>query len=150
MRILDWKSLSAAQRDQALRRPAQRDAESIRQAAQDIVASVRREGDAAVLALTEKFDQVRLASLQVTPREFDVAERALNSVQTAAIERAIENVRRFHDAQGAAPLRVETSPGVLCERISELSQTDGINRAGLRCPPFRSAAHANGQPLRRD
>jgi histidinol dehydrogenase len=118
MRILDWKSLSAAQRDHALRRPAQRDAAAIKQAAQDIVDSVRREGDAAVLALTEKFDQVRLASLRVTPQEFEVAERALNTLQTAAIERSIHNVRRFHDAQGAKPLRVETAPGVVCERIS--------------------------------
>ena len=118
MRILDWKSLSAAQRDHALRRPALRDAASVKQAAQDIVDSVRRDGDAAVIALTEKFDQVRLASLRVTPQEFEVAERALNTVQTAAIERAIENVRRFHDAQISKPLRVETSPGVVCERIS--------------------------------
>jgi histidinol dehydrogenase len=118
MRILDWKSLSAAQRDQALQRPAQRDAASIRDAARDIIEAVRREGDSAVLALTEKFDAVRPASLQVTPQEFADAERALNTAQTAAIERAIGNVRRFHAAQGAAPLRVETSPGVLCERIS--------------------------------
>jgi histidinol dehydrogenase len=118
MRILDWKSLSAAQRDQALQRPAQRDAASIRDAARDIIEAVRREGDSAVLALTEKFDAVRPASLQVTPQEFADAERALNTAQTAAIERAIDNVRRFHAAQGAPPLRVETAPGVVCERIS--------------------------------
>jgi histidinol dehydrogenase len=118
MRILDWKSLSAAQRDQALQRPAQRHAAAIKQAAQGIVDAVRREGDAAVLALTEKFDEVRLASLQVTPQEFSDAERALNADQIAAIEHAIANVRRFHAAQGAAPLRVETAPGVVCERIS--------------------------------
>ena len=118
MRILDWKSLSAAQRDQALQRPAQRHAAAIKQAAQGIVDAVRREGDAAVLALTEKFDEVRLASMQVTPQEFRDAERALNADQIAAIEHAIANVRRFHAAQGAAPLRVETAPGVVCERIS--------------------------------
>jgi histidinol dehydrogenase len=118
MRILDWKSLSAAQRDQALQRPAQRDVASIRDAARDIIEAVRREGDSAVLALTEKFDAVRPASLQVTQQEFADAERALNTAQTAAIERAIDNVRRFHAAQGAPPLRVETAPGVVCERIS--------------------------------
>jgi histidinol dehydrogenase len=118
MRILDWKSLSTAQRDQALRRPAQRDAASVKEGAQAIIDAVRREGDAAVLALTEKFDEVRLASMRVTPQEFSDAERALNAEQIAAIERAISNVHRFHAAQGAAPLRVETAPGVVCERIS--------------------------------
>jgi histidinol dehydrogenase len=118
MRILDWKSLSPSERHDALRRPAQRDAASINAAAQNIIDTVRRDGDAAVLALTEKFDEVRLASMQVTPQEFIDAERALNADQIAAIERAISNVNRFHAAQGSAPLRVETAPGVVCERIS--------------------------------
>ena len=118
MRILEWKSLSAEQRDQALRRPAQRDAAATETAARGIIEAVRRDGDAAVLALTEKFDAVRPASLRVTPREFEEAERALNTVQLAAIDRAIANVRRFHAAQGGEPLRVETAPGVVCERIS--------------------------------
>ncbi len=145
MRILDWKSLSAAQRDHALRRPAQRDAGAIKQAAQDILESVRREGDAALLALTEKFDQVRLASLKVTPQEFEVAERALNAAQTGAIERAIQNVRRFHKAQAVGPLRVETSPGVVCERLSV-----PIRAVGLYVPagsaPLPSSAIMLGVP----
>jgi histidinol dehydrogenase len=118
MRILEWKSLSAEQRDEALRRPAQRDAAATEKAARGIIEAVRRDGDAAVLALTEKFDAVRPASLRVTPQEFEEAERALNAVQLAAIDRAIANVRRFHAAQGSGPLRVETAPGVVCERIS--------------------------------
>jgi histidinol dehydrogenase len=118
MRILDWKSLSASERHDALRRPAQRDAAEVAAAAQRIIDAVRREGDAAVLALTEKFDQVRLDSMRVTPQEFRDAERALNAEQIGAIERAISNVHRFHAAQGAPPLRVETAPGVVCERIS--------------------------------
>jgi len=118
MRILDWKSLSPSERHDALRRPAQRDAADVAAAARGIIDRVRRDGDAAVLALTEKFDGVRLASMRVTPQEFSDAERALNADQIGAIERAISNVHRFHAAQGAAPLRVETAPGVVCERIS--------------------------------
>jgi len=118
MRILEWKSLSGAQREEALRRPALHDAPAVAEAARSIIESVRRDGDAAVLALTEKFDGVRPASLQVTPQEFEYAERSLNSAQLAAIDRAIANVRRFHEAQGSKPLRIETSPGVVCERIS--------------------------------
>jgi histidinol dehydrogenase len=118
MRILDWKSLTASERDDALRRPAQRDAAAIKEAAQSIIDTVRRDGDAAILALTEKFDEVRLDSLRVSQREFSDAQRALNAAQIGAIERAIANVRRFHAAQGAPPLRVETAPGVVCERIS--------------------------------
>jgi histidinol dehydrogenase len=118
MRILDWKSLSAAQRADALKRPAQRDAARVTATAHDIIERVRSEGDAALLALTEQFDAVRLSKLQVTPEEFEDAARELNAEQNAAIERAISTVQRFHAAQMPAPLRVETAPGVLCERLS--------------------------------
>jgi histidinol dehydrogenase len=118
MRILDWNSLSAVQRGDALRRPAQRDAARVTATAQDIIERVRREGDAALMALTEQFDAVRLAALQVTAKEFEEAALKLNAEQNAAIERAISTIHRFHAAQMPAPLRVETAPGVQCERIS--------------------------------
>ena len=118
MRILDWNSLSEPQRRAALSRPAHGDAARVDATARDIIARVRREGDAALLSLTEQFDLCRLDSLQVTAAEFDAAERVLRADQHAAIERAIVNIRAFHAAQAAAPVRVETSPGVVCERFS--------------------------------
>ncbi len=118
MRILDWNALSAMQRRDALKRPAQRDATRVAATAQDIIERVRTEGDAALFALTEQFDAVRLDELQVMPEEFADAEHELNAEQHAAIERAVSTVHRFHAAQMPAPLRVETAPGVLCERLS--------------------------------
>jgi histidinol dehydrogenase len=118
MRILDWNSLSSTQQNAALQRPALEDAAGVNAAARDIIDRVRRDGDAALLALTQQFDGVHLAALAVTTPEFAAAERALTVEQHAAIERAIENVRRFHAAQTSPPLRVETSPGVICERFS--------------------------------
>src|SRR5260370_8306218 len=109
MRILDWKSLTASERHDALRRPAQRDAASIKEAAQDIIDAVRREGDAAVLAQTEKFDEVRLDSMRVTQQEFSDAERALNADQIAPIDRAISNDPRFHPPQDTPPLPLQTA-----------------------------------------
>ena len=118
MRILDWNCLSTAQRREALQRPAAEDTARITAVARDIIERVRREGDAGLLALTEQFDGVRLEALQVTPQEFANADRAITGEQHAAIERAIDNIRRFHAAQMPPALRLETSPGVLCERLS--------------------------------
>jgi histidinol dehydrogenase len=147
MRILDWKSLSAAQRADALKRPAQRDAARVTATAQDIIERVRGEGDAALLALTEQFDAVRLTQLQVTPEEFEDAAGELNAEQNAAIERAISTVHRFHAAQMPAPLRVETAPGVLCERLSV-----PIHAVGLYVPagsaPLPSTAIMLAVPAR--
>lgn len=117
MRILDWKSLSPAQRRSAVERPALRDPQAIQAGTRAIVDAVRQGGDAAVLALTEKYDGVRLETLAVGRAEFDAADRTLSADQHAAIDRAISTVHAFHAAQMPRPLRVETAPGVLCERM---------------------------------
>jgi histidinol dehydrogenase len=118
MRILDWNCLSTAERRAALQRPAQADAPGTAAAARAIIDRVRRDGDAAVRELTEQFDGVQLDELAVSAGEFADAERALSAVQHAAIEKAISTVHVFHAAQSTPPLRIETAPGVVCERIS--------------------------------
>ncbi len=118
MRIIDWNALDEADRRAALARPAERDAGRIAAAAREIIDAVRRDGDAALRRFTEAFDGVRIEELRVGEAEFAAAERALDAAQHAAIETAIDTVRRFHRAQGAPPLRVETAPGVVCERLS--------------------------------
>ena len=118
MRILVWNSLSAVERRAALQRPAQRDAAGTAAAAQAIIDEVRRRGDDALRELTQRFDGVRVEELAVSAQEFATAERALTPAQHVAIETAIGTVHTFHAAQLAPPLRVETAPGVVCERIS--------------------------------
>ncbi|HEX3913547.1 MAG TPA: histidinol dehydrogenase [Steroidobacteraceae bacterium] len=129
MRILEWKSLSACERSAALQRPAQRDAASVVASAREIIDRVRRDGDAALRELSEQFDAVRPEVLQVSAREFELADRRLGAAQHAAIEQAIGGISRFHSAQAPAPVRVETFPGVVCERISV-----PIRAAGLYVP----------------
>jgi len=118
MRVLDWNSLALPQRRDVLCRPAQRDAERIAIATRGIIDRVRRGGDAALIELTEQFDGIRLEELAVSAREFSAAERILSAAQHAALDAAIAAVHKFHAAQAPVPLRIETSPGVLCERIS--------------------------------
>lgn len=114
--ILDWATLSQTERLEALRRPAQSDANALHQRVSEIIREVRERGDQALLEFTRRFDGVSLSSLEVGADEFAAAEHSLTSEQRAALERAIGNVRRFHQAQLSDTLRVETSPGVICER----------------------------------
>jgi histidinol dehydrogenase len=118
MRSVDWSSLPSLERRELLRRPAQRNAAEVMDGARRIIEHVRQGGDAALLELTEKFDAVRLTAIQVDAAEFRAADSSLSHEQHAAIERAIETVTAFHAAQMPAAVRVETAPGVLCERIS--------------------------------
>jgi histidinol dehydrogenase len=115
--LLDWAALDETQRAAALERPAQREAASLLERAGRIVAEVRERGDAALREYTEQLDRVRLESFAVGPAEFAAAEAALTGEQLEALRRAIDTVSRFHELQVLEPLRLETSPGVLCERL---------------------------------
>ena len=66
---------------------------------------------------TERLDKVRLESFAVTAAEFDAAGRTLTLEQLEALHRAIGTVTRFHATQSLAAVRLETSPGVVCERV---------------------------------
>jgi histidinol dehydrogenase len=118
MQILDWHSLDAEERRSALARPALHAQGDIAAQAQRIIATVHRDGDAALLRYAREFDGVTLDALHVSPAEFAAARTELTAPQIEAITIAIENVERFHRAQITAPLSIETAPGVMCERIS--------------------------------
>ena len=126
MRIVDWKSLSAAGALAMLRRPALRDAGAIANAARQIIDEVRRDGDAALRDLTQRFDGVQLDAFAVGAEEIAAAERKLSKFEHEAIAQAIANVRRFHAAQIQMPISIETAPGVRCERIAVPIQAVGL------------------------
>jgi histidinol dehydrogenase len=117
MQTLNWSQLDADGKRAALLRPRLESQQDVEALARSIIREVRKDGDTALLRFAERFDRARLTSVQVTPEEFDAAEGALNARQIAAIETAIDNVRRFHAAQLGAPISMEVMPGVVCERI---------------------------------
>jgi histidinol dehydrogenase len=124
--ILDWSRLSSDERRQALRRPAHAAADEVHRSVQQTIADVRARGDAALIELTARFDGVTLERLEVTPEEITEAERSLSPQQIKALERAIGNVQRFHEAQLAMPISIETSPGVRCERHFRAIESVGL------------------------
>lgn len=117
MHLLTWATLDETARRAALARPAQSAREDVATGVRDIIAAVRREGDPALLRLTERFDGVRLESLAVSRAEIAGARGQLSADQMSALERAIANVEAFHAAQRLEPLALEVMPGVRCERI---------------------------------
>jgi histidinol dehydrogenase len=147
MRIVHWQDLDLAQRRAALARPAFTARADFAVDVQRIIEQVRREGDAALLALTERFDGVRLESLAASRGEFAAARSQLTAVQIAALERAVANVEKFHAAQLLQPLSIETAPGVRCERIVR-----AIGAVGLYVPagsaPLPSAVIMLAVPAR--
>jgi histidinol dehydrogenase len=147
VRILDWETLSSSERRAALARPAQAARDDVEALAREVIANVRAGGDEALRAYSRRFDGVELETLAVAPEEFLQAERTLTSEQRSALERAIDNVERFHRAQQPDALTLETMPGVRCERIIR-----PISAVGLYVPagsaPLPSAVIMLAVPAR--
>src|SRR6195952_6078985 len=129
MKPLNWKKLSTSARAAALQRPAQSAQPQIAASVEKIIAQVRRDGEKALRDFGRKFEGVDLSSRKVSAAEFAAAENALTAADKSALRTAYLNLRRFHSAQRSAPIRVETTPGIVCEKVIR-----PIGRVGLYVP----------------
>jgi histidinol dehydrogenase len=64
-----------------------------------ILESVRREGDAAVLRYTERFDGARLDALEMTAEEITAALKQVDGEFVDILRRAAKNIEAFHRRQ---------------------------------------------------
>jgi len=97
--IFHWAELDEQQRADLLRRPESSQEDSVRFAAEEIIAAVRLDDDAALVEFTKKFDSATVTGFKVTATEIAVASEQLSAAQLAAIDLAIANVRKFHEQQ---------------------------------------------------
>lgn len=134
MRTVVWLSLSEAQQDSLLERPAMAEGANITAAVTAVIEKVRQEGDAALLELTEKFDRVKPASIRVSTAEIDAAAERLSEKMKQALQQAYENISKFHKAQKPTPIKVETQPGVVCEQVTRPIQKVGLYIPGGSAP----------------
>lgn len=109
---------------------------SLGETVSEIISQVRQRGDAALREYSQKFDQVTPASFEVTAQEIEQALAGLDPQTRLDSEFAINQVKRFAEAQLATikPLEVEVLPGVhLGHRIIPI-QTVGCYVPGGRYP----------------
>jgi histidinol dehydrogenase len=83
----------------SLRRTIESGTEEQRRAVLEIIADVRTRGDEALKEYTEKFDQVRLASLRITEKEMEQAYQQVSAEMLAIIREAAANIRDYHERQ---------------------------------------------------
>ncbi|MBQ3064202.1 MAG: histidinol dehydrogenase [Clostridia bacterium] len=95
----------------------------------DIIATVKRDGDRALLAYTEKFDKARLEALAVTPAERAEAMAAVDPAFLTVLRRAADNIRAYHAKQLREGYAIKEADGtVVGQRVIP------IDRAGLYVP----------------
>ena len=100
-----------------LKAPAETDGgggREVEETVREILAAVRAEGDDALRRFTARFDRVEIDAIEIAEDEIEAALAGLAPETRADTEFAIDNVRRFAEAQLATmlPLEVEVLPGV--------------------------------------
>lgn len=83
--------------------------------ARAILARVRTEGDRALVALTERFDGVRLTpeTLRVEPETIAASAAQAPAALREALQVAVDNIRRFHEVQRPADVELQVDGGTL-------------------------------------
>lgn len=124
LHFYELATLDVAQRGRLLRR-AELEIDALIEYVRPLVAAVREHGDEALLEFTAKFDRVQLdpARLRVSREEIEQARTKLDPEVYRALERAIANVRAFHEKQMPhEQWFAEVSPGVVAgEQITPIT-----------------------------
>ncbi len=127
-RKLDARDSSPAEVVGQLRRPGGFLSRGVRDAARDIVESVRVRGDEALVEHTERFDGVRPDPIRVPKEEIARAREALPPELEESFRVAIENVRLFHKREMDRSWELSRNGATLGQRVRPL------RRAGVYVP----------------
>ncbi|PLR78151.1 histidinol dehydrogenase [Bacillus sp. V3-13] len=105
----------------SLKRSIDSGTEEQRSAVKAIIANVRKQGDAALLAYTEKFDGARLAGLTVDQAEIEEAYAEIDAELVAIIKEAALNIRLFHEKQlNPSWMTIDESGTMLGQKVTPL------------------------------
>ncbi|MBQ8351636.1 MAG: histidinol dehydrogenase [Clostridia bacterium] len=95
----------------------------------EIIAAVRAEGDAALLAYTKRFDGADLKSLTVSRAEIEEAMGLVEPRFIDILRRAAANIRKFHEKQVRNSFIINDENGIVIGQ-----KVIPVDRAGLYVP----------------
>ena len=110
---------------------------SVTQVVRDILADVRRRGDAAVLEYTRRFDRLQadtVAALEITAPRLQRALQAIPDAERDALTVAAERLRAYHAHQKMASWSYTEPDGTVLGQ-----QVTPLDRAGLYVPGGKAA-----------
>ena len=123
--------------------------QNIVDAARDIVANVRANGDAAVRDYCQRFDGVELQSFRLPQEQIDAALEGLDPAFVAALEKAARQIREFHERRGRAELVLPRARTARCSASKVTPLDRGWHlRAGRPCAVSLHGAHERSCPPR--
>ena len=105
---------------------------------QVILDDIKQNGADAVRKYTEKFDGVKLDKLSVSQEEIEASSALLDADLKKAIEKAAENIVKFHASQMPKLKKIETTQGVVCWQKAVPIEKVGLYIPGGSAPLFSS------------
>ncbi|WP_160137686.1 histidinol dehydrogenase [Chryseobacterium sp. c4a] len=102
----------------------------------EIFTEVANKGDEALIAFNKKFDKAETKEIIVTETEINAAEDQITKDLKVAIQKAKENIFKFHVSQNTEIQKIETTKGVTCWRENRAIENVGIYIPGGTAPLF--------------
>ncbi len=97
--------------------------QSVEDVVADVIARVRAEGDKALYGYTERFDGVKLSSLEVSEEEMEEALASVEEDFKEVLAKAAENIRAFHEKQVRSSFVTTEKDGVvLGQKVSAIEK----------------------------
>lgn len=109
---------------------------NLEESVRTIFNDVQKKGDQAIIKYTQLFDGFQGENLRVSAEEIQKAASQIAPELKQAIDRAANQIRRFHESQQEPIQRITTSPGVTCWRESRPIETVGLYIPGGTAPLF--------------
>ena len=106
--------------------------EDVSKVVRDIIANVRQQGDAAVVAYTEKFDRLKnfaIADLCLTRERLQESLQIIPAKQRTALEQAAHRIRSYHQHQFSQSWQFKEDDGSILGQ-----QVTALDRVGLYVP----------------
>ncbi|MBQ0097472.1 MAG: histidinol dehydrogenase [Oscillospiraceae bacterium] len=95
----------------------------------DIIENVKANGDKALFEYTKKFDKAELSSLLVTEEEIKEALSLVDEKFIKILEKAAENIRKFHEKQKRNSFIINDEDGIVIGQ-----KVIPVDKAGLYVP----------------
>ncbi|EMF0916975.1 MULTISPECIES: histidinol dehydrogenase [Providencia] len=129
-----WSSCHANEQKALLTRPAIAASTNISAAVTQIIEQVKARGDSALIEFSQRFDKTAISTIRISQDAVEQAATRLDDNIKIAMQTAIGNIRRFHEAQKPAAIQVETQPGVVCQQITRPIDSVGLYIPGGSAP----------------
>lgn len=134
MKLSYWQNCSKEQQAELLTRPAIAASDSISQVVKDILTQVKQNGDQALKALSSKYDKTQTNQIKLTEDEIKTATSRVKSDLKQAMQLAVSNIEKFHQAQVRQTITVETMPGIKCQSVTRPIDSVGLYIPGGSAP----------------